>query len=190
MELNTIIALVGLALVVMFVITTYNGIVNAKNAVKRAWASVLTQERQKNKILPDLQDAVSRYSEFEQSVQTQITELRSEVSKLKDSTPDVERLQTVEALSGKVLKGLQVTMEAYPDLKASDLFQKLMREITEQQEQIGAAIRIYNHNVEAFNNQIQNFPNNVVNSLLNREKEVETFTDTGASEGFEYQPNI
>lgn len=190
MEMDTIIALGGIAVVLFYVVSVYNGIVNTKNAVKRAWASVLVQERQKNKILPELQDAVSRYSEFEEKVQTGITELRSEVGKLKEGTPDAEQLETIEALSNRVLKGIQLTMEAYPDLKTSDLFQKLMHEITEQQEQIGAAIRIFNYNVEVFNNQIQNFPNNIVNSFLNKEKEVQTFTDAGASEGFEYTPNI
>jgi LemA protein len=190
METSTIVILVIATLALFYVIGVYNGIINRKNAVKRAWAGVLTQERQKNKILPELEKAVQEYSEFEQGLQSKITELRSEMSKLSGDTPDAGQLKQVEQLSEKVMHGIKVTMEAYPQLRASELFNNLMHEITEQQEHIGAAIRIFNYNVEAFNNGIQNFPNNVVNGMLNKEKEVDTFTDSEASQGFEYKPNI
>ena len=65
-----------------------------------------------------------------------------------------------------------------------------MNEISEQQEQIGAALRIFNSNVETFNSYIQNFPNNLVNSVLNKEVAVSVFADSAASSGFEYRPNL
>lgn len=190
METSTIVALVVGALAVLYVIGTYNKIINNKNAVKRSWSDVLTQERQKNKILPELEKAVSQYSEFEQGLQTNITKLRSKMEELSSDTPDANTLQQVEALSKKVMEGIQVSVEAYPELRASELFNNLMREITEQQENIGAAIRIFNSNIEQFNNGIQNFPANVVNGFLNREKQMDTFTDSEASEGFEFKPNF
>lgn len=190
MEMSTIIALVVVALIAFWVIGTYNGIINRKNAVKRAWADVMTQERQKNKILPELERAVDNYSALEKDLQTRITELRAAVAQLSDDQPDANQLQQVEKLSERVMSGIRVAVENYPDLKASELFNNLMREITEQQEQIGASIRIFNYNVEAFNNGIQNFPSNMVNATLNKEQEVTTFNDSQASEGFEYKPNI
>src|SRR5690554_7646520 len=57
-------------------VSVYNGIVNRKNAVQRAWANVLVHERQKMKILPALEKAVNNYSEFEKGLLTQITQLR------------------------------------------------------------------------------------------------------------------
>jgi LemA protein len=190
METNTIIALVVGAFVLLFIIATYNGIINRKNAVKRAWADVMTQERQKNKILPELEKAVSQYSEFEEGLQSKITELRSALGKLSSDTPDAGQLQEVEKLSESVLSGIRVSVEAYPELKASELFNNLMREITEQQEHIGAAIRIFNYNVEQFNNGIQNFPANMVNGMLNKETQIDTFSDSEAAGGFEYKPNF
>ncbi|MGM0766673.1 MAG: LemA family protein [Pseudomonadota bacterium] len=190
METNTIIALVAGAFLLIFIITTYNGIINRKNAVKRAWSDVITQERQKNKILPELQKSVDQYTGFESGLQSKITQLRSKLNELQDNAPDAAKLQQVEKLSEKVMHGIQVSMEAYPDLKASELFNNLMREISEQQEHIGAAIRIFNYNVEQFNNGIQNFPANMVNGMLNKEVQLNTFTDTEASEGFEFRPNL
>ncbi|MGX1201163.1 LemA family protein [Marinobacter sp. MBR-105] len=190
MEVSTIIAIAVVAIIVFTIISIYNGIINRKNAVKRAWATVLTQERQKNKIIPELEKAVEKYTTFEEGLQSKITELRSAVNELSMDQPNPGELKKIEALSEKVMHGIKVTMEAYPDLKASELFSNLMQEVTEQQEHIGAAIRIFNYNVEAFNNGIQNFPNNMVNSVLNKEKEIDTFTDSEASKGFEYTPNL
>lgn len=190
METSTIVTLVVVAVLAFIVIGIYNAIINRKNAVKRAWADVMTQERQKNKILPELEKAVGQYSEFEKGLQTKITELRSMLGNLSNDTPDANKLQEVEKLSESVLSGIRVSVEAYPELKASDLFNNLMREITEQQEHIGAAIRIFNYNVEQFNNGIQNFPANMVNGVLNKESQIDTFSDSEAASGFEYKPNF
>jgi LemA protein len=62
-----------------------------------------------------------------------------------------------------------------------------MREIAEQQENIGAAIRIFNQNVKDFNNGIEVFPNSLVNSLLNKKTRVTPFHDSEAEAGFEYK---
>jgi LemA protein len=66
----------------------------------------------------------------------------------------------------------------------------MMQGITEQQEQIGAALRLFNSNVEVFNRYIQNFPNNLVNSIANKEPAVRVFSDSSASSSFEYRPNL
>ena len=77
------------------------------------------------------------------------------------------------------MKGLQVTVENYPDLKSSELYKSVMAEIVEQQEDIAAGITIYNRNVEDFNNRLTMFPSSLVNSVLNREKELDSFNDPG-----------
>lgn len=65
----------------------------------------------------------------------------------------------------------------------------MMREIAEQQENVGAAITIFNRNVELFNNSIQMFPGSLVNGLLNKKPAVTPFSDTEASSAFDYKPN-
>jgi LemA protein len=65
-----------------------------------------------------------------------------------------------------------------------------MREIAEQQENVGAAIRIFNQNVEDFNNGIEQFPNSVINNMLNKKEKLNTFRDEEAESGFEYKPNF
>lgn len=175
------------ALIVVFV---YNGIVGRMNAVERAWADVMTQERQKNKIIPHLEEVVKRYQAYEESLQTKITALRTSLQRLQAGNVDTDGLADTEQKTRHLMEALNVAVENYPELKASEAYNNLMREIAEQQDNIGAAIRIFNQNVEDFNNGIEVFPNAWINQWLNKKERIKTFTDSEAESGFEYSPNI
>lgn len=182
--------LVGvIALVVIGVIVLYNGIIGKHNAVDRAWASVLTQERQKNKIIPMVEQLVEQYKLHESEVLTRVTELRSAIAQMNEGV-DADKLAAAERQTKQLMQGLQVTVEAYPELKASDTYLKVMAEISEQQEQVGAAIRIFNANVEDFNNAIEMFPGSLINGMLARKQKIRSFSDSEAQAGFEYKPNL
>lgn len=183
-----IVAVVAAA--VLSVIFSYNGIVKHYNAVKRAWANVHNYERQKVKILESLQPQVAQYTDYEKGLQTQITELRSSIDALDAGEPRVGSLRQVEAKTQEVMQGLSVTMENYPDLKANELFLNLMEEITSQNENVGAAISIFNRDVEQFNARIKMFPHNLVNASLNRKHHIDEFSDSSAAENIEYQPEF
>eukprot|EP00659_Diplonema_papillatum_P007025 gene7025-10834_t len=75
------------------------------------------------------------------------------------------------------LQQLLPNVEAYPELKASDLYKQLMSEISDQQENVNAAIAIYNLQVERFNNGIQTFPANLVNEKLTKRTAIAPFND-------------
>jgi LemA protein len=190
MSTSSIVLIGILVVLVIAIVSIYNGIVSRKNAVERAWAGVITQERQKNNILPELEQVVSEHKEFESDILANITRLRSKLSDLSERKIDTQSLSEIETLMGKVQGGISVAVEAYPDLKTAGLMNNLMREIAEQQENIGAAIRIFNQNVEAFNEGIEVFPNNLVNNILNKQARILVFSDTKASEGFDYKPNF
>ncbi|MCT7361102.1 LemA family protein [Thalassolituus pacificus] len=191
--MNDLFFLLVPVLLLIAVVIIYNGIVGKFNAVDRAWASVLTQERQKNKIIPHVEKLVEDYKLHESSVLADVTRLRNSIAELANpssATPDTAKLAQAEKYTASLLQGLKVAVEAYPELKASDLYLKLMAEISEQQEQIGAALRIFNRNVEEFNNAIQMFPGSLVNSLLNHKQPLQSFTDSEAQAGFDYKPNL
>ena len=177
-------------IIVLLIIAMRNGIVRGKNAVERAWANVITQERYKVKVIPKLTKALSEYKEFEQDLQTKITELRTAMGKLSDKVVDVSALRKTEGLIQGPMSGVNVAVEAYPDLKTSDLYRSWMRELSEAESNVAAAIRIFNQNVESFNNSLEVFPSNMVNEWFNKETAVDTFTDTEAEAGLEYKPNF
>ncbi len=188
--MNTLYILLGVAAVLgLFVIITYNNIVSLTNQVKNAWANVLVQEQQKQKIIPQLLDSVKGYSEFEKTLQTQITELRSMTDRLSKNSVEPEKLKDVENKTNEMLSSIKVSVENYPELKASELYQNLMTEITEQQENVGASLRIFNSNVSIHNSTIQSFPANIVNGMLNKRKEVSMFDNLEASENIGFSPD-
>lgn len=179
-----------LGIVILSIIVIYNGIISRANAAQRAWANVITQERQKNKIIPHLESLSDQYQQFESSVQQQIASLRSALGHLSSDKMNTSQLAEVETATRNLVQGMHIAVESYPELKANEILIKLMREITEQQENIGAAIRIFNQNVEAFNNGIEVFPNAFINSLLNKKHKLNTFNDAQAASGFDYKPNF
>ncbi|MGF1725613.1 LemA family protein [Photobacterium nomapromontoriensis] len=189
MDMSGMLLLIFVIAVGWYFVTQYNAIIGKYNAVDRAWASVLNQERQKNKIIPIVEELVEQYKLHESGVLIKVTELRSAIAEM-NAGVNTELLAAAEQHTRELLDGLKLTVEAYPELKASDLYLKLMAEISEQQEQIGAAIRIFNGNVEAFNNAIEMFPGSLVNSMLLDKKKVNSFTDSEAQAGFEYKPNL
>ncbi|ODS11132.1 LemA family protein [Vibrio scophthalmi] len=190
MDISVLLVLI-VVLVAGFIAMQYNAIIAKFNAVERAWASVLTQERQKNKIIPQVEALVEKYRLHESDVLTKVTELRSALSAMDASAGiDTAQLAAAEQQMQSLMQGLKVAVEAYPELKASDVYLKLMAEVSEQQEHIGAALRIFNANVEDFNNVIEMFPSSIVNNMLLRKEKIQTFTDSEAQAGFEYKPNF
>ena len=78
-------------------------------------------------------------------------------------------------MSKELIRSLNVVVENYPELKADTLYSKMMDDIQEQNENVGAAISIFNRNVEVFNNQIEVFPNNLINTMTLSKKQFVLF---------------
>lgn len=188
--MELLILLVGVILILVVTgIAIYNAIVAAGNAAKRAWSDVLTQERQKANVLPDLEALVRDGKEFEESILSSIVRLREGINGL-DKNGTSEQLSEIESTTKEVITGIRATIENYPDLKTHGLINKLMQEISEQQENISAALRIFNQEVEIFNNKISSFPGNIVNAYFNRKVALNEFRDSEAENSFEYKPNF
>lgn len=167
-----------------------NNIVRHHNATIRAWSDVASYERQKIKILDGLQPLVEQYSSFEQGTLEKVTELRQNIMNLNLQSTDVSQLQRIESLNKDLMRSLTAVVENYPELKANEIYLKMMNEIEEQNENVGAAITIFNRNVELFNNHIQVFPNNIVNTMTLGKKNIRPFRDSVAAQSFDYRPNF
>ncbi|WP_111860581.1 LemA family protein [Acinetobacter sp. CFCC 10889] len=167
-----------------------NNSVRYFNATKRAWAEVANFEVQKAKILENLERTLAQYTHFEKSTLEKVTELRQQILNLNLNNTDVSQLQHIEKLSQDLMKNLNVVVENYPELKADQLYLKMMDEIQQQNENVGAAITIFNRNVEEFNNTIQVFPNNLINTLTLSKKPIRPFSDPILLKNFDYRPNF
>ncbi len=178
------------ALMLAYIVKLYNLIVKNKNSVTRAWSTVISQERQKSKILEPLEELTREFVGVESDILVQVTSLRASISQIDQSKPNTKSLEIIEDMGAKLLKGLSVSVEAYPELKSSSAYLKLMDEIAEQQEEVGAAIRIFNRNVEIMNNSIEEFPNSLINSAFNKQIRIDSFGDSKSEANFEFKPNL
>jgi LemA protein len=176
-------------IMLIIVIICYNMIISNKNAVVRAWADVITYERQKNNVLGDLEQAIKGYQAYEGDLQVKITLLRTALKEIKLDELNNKILKEVEEQTRALIKGINLALENYPNLKAVTLVQKFMKELAKQQENIAAAITIFNKNVEEFNNSIELFPGHLVNNFLNKLVTIEPFVDQQALAAFEYKLN-
>ena len=167
-----------------------NNIVRHHNATIRAWSDVASYERQKVKILDGLQPRVEQYSSFEKGTLEKVNELRENILHLNLNKADVTQLQHIESLNKELMHSLNVVVENYPELKANEIYPKMMNEIEEQNENVGAAITIFNRNVELFNNHIQVFPNNIINTMTLGKKTIRPFRDNAVTQSFDHRPNF
>ncbi len=119
-----------------------------------------------------------------------MTELRQNILNLNVNNTDVSQLQRIESLNKELMRNLNVVVENYPELKANEIYLKMMNEIEEQNKNVGAVISIFNRNVELFNNHIQVFPNNLVNTMTLSKKAIRPFRDQTFTQNFDYRPNF
>lgn len=183
-----IFAILFLALVL--IVFMYNLIVNAHNAARRAWADVLTQERQRGRIIPELEKSLKDHTVYESGLQTKITRLRKGIDSLNENSIDPKQQHEVSLASKDLLKSIHVAVENYPELRASESFAKYMDEITNQEENIGASIRIFNQNVEEFNAILERFPSNIVNNMITKKNLINVYHDQESSQSFAYKPEF
>ncbi len=188
MELLIILAV--FAVLGLYVMLTYNKIIACYNSVKQAWADVLVQERQRGRIIVELEKILDKHTAYEKSVQENITRLRQGLAGLNENTIDPKAQNNVDLAHKELMKSISVAVENYPELKASESFAKMMNEISNQEENVGAALRIFNANVNDFNSLIQSVPSNVVNNVFHKKLPIDTFSDKTASASFDYKPNF
>ena len=175
---------------IVWAIFTRNNIVRYFNATKRAWSEVANFERQKVKTLEALETTLAQYTQFEKSTLEKVTELRQQILNLNVNDTDISQLQNIEKMSKELIRSLNVVVENYPELKADALYSKMMDDIQEQNENVGAAISIFNRNVELFNNHIEVFPNNFINTMTLSKKAIRPFRDPITTQNFSYKPNF
>lgn len=148
----------GLALFGVAGITLYNSLIRRRNMVDQAFSTIEVQLTQRYDLIPKLVETVKQYMGHERSLLEDITRLRTRAIQ---STTPAAKIQADNELS-RALGQLNVTMENYPQLRASENFVQLQRSLNEVEEQLAAARRSYNGSVIDYNNAVQTFPSSVI----------------------------
>ena len=146
--------LLGLGLVVVFFIVSYNRLVMLRQAWKNAFADIDVQLKQRHDLIPNLVETVKGYAAHESGVFQKVTDARA--SAMRAATP-AEKGAAEGALSG-ALVNLMAVAENYPQLKANENFRQLQDELADLENKIAAARRFFNNAVAEYNAAIQQFP--------------------------------
>lgn len=154
---------IGLALIVLiWLVAIYNGLVTGRNRVDESWSDIDVQLKRRYDLIPNLIETVKGYATHEKEVFQKVTEARASAMNAKG----VEEQGQAENMLTQALKTVFAVAENYPQLRASENFQKLQDELTDTENKIEASRRFYNGNVRDFNISIQKFPNTMVAGML------------------------
>jgi LemA protein len=152
-----IILLIVIVILVILLITGYNGIVSARNRVDESWSGIDVQLKRRHDLIPNLVETVKGYAAHEKEVFEKVSEARSAAIQAKGPAEAGQ----AEGMLTTALRGLFAVAEAYPQLRAVESFTQLQNELSNTEDQIASARRIYNGNVQSYNTKIQSFPANL-----------------------------
>ena len=160
---KAIIIIAAITIIVLVLLIMYNGLVKKRNAVKQSRSSIDVYLTQRFDLIPNLVECVKGYAKHEETLLESITKLRTEYNTSKD-------LDKASLLNTQMDKLIAIG-ENYPDLKASENFLNLQKNLTKMEDQLQAARRLYNMDVTAYNTAIQVFPTNLIASAFNFKEE-------------------
>ena len=146
------------AVVLLWIVFSYNRFLTLINRAKEAWADIDVQLKRRYDLIPNLVNSVKGYAAHEQGTFDKVTQARV---KAMQGGSIAERGRAENALS-ETIKSLFAVAEAYPDLKANQNFLELQRELSDTENKIQAARRFYNTNVRDLNTMTESFPSNLV----------------------------
>jgi len=146
-------------IILIFVLCTYNRLVNLRNTAAESWKNVDTELQRRYDLIPNLVETVKGYAAHEERVFERVTAARS--AALNSQGTPGEQANDEKALV-RALGTLFAVAEHYPNLKASENFLHLQEELVHTEDRIQAARRFYNGNVRTLNNKVQMFPSNLV----------------------------
>jgi len=170
------IVLAVVAVVVLYFIFVFNGLVSLKTRCEEAWSDISVQLKRRYDLIPNLLNAVKGYAKHEKGVFEKVTAARSAAI----SAKGIDEKSKVENQLTAALKSVFAVAENYPDLKANQNFLSLQADLTDTENKIEASRRFYNANVRDLNIRIKSFPSNAVAGMFKFEPK-ELF-EVGASE--------
>ncbi|MEK7624589.1 MAG: LemA family protein [Patescibacteria group bacterium] len=166
-----------LAVLVLFVTSIYNRLVQLRLRAKEALSDIDVQLKRRYDLIPNLVETVKGYLKHERTVLENVTQARTQA--VNATGNPLERNDAETALSG-TLKTLFAVAENYPDLKANANFLELQRELADTENKIQAARRFYNGNTRDLNTAIEAFPSNIIAGLFGFKAEKFFETETPA----------
>lgn len=170
-----IITVVVIALVAIWGISSYNGLVSMDENVSNSWANVETQYQRRSDLIPNLVNTVKGYAKHESETLESVMAARSQATQVKidpsNCTP--QQLAAYQKAQGDVttaLGKLLAITENYPDLKANQNFLELQSQLEGTENRINVARKDFNDTAKKYNTSLRSFPRNIIASMFGFEK--------------------
>ena len=175
MKKSTIILLVVLGVILVWGVTSYNGLVRADENVSTAWSNVENQYQRRADLIPNLVNTVKGYAAHEQETLDAVVSARTRATQVvvdaEEMTPEkLQQFQKAQGEVGAALGRLLAITEAYPDLKANQNFLELQAQLEGTENRISVERRNFNDAARRFNTSIRTFPRNLIAGMCGFEK--------------------
>ncbi len=157
-----------IVLIILWVISAYNGLVRLRQRVKNAWSQIDVQLKRRYDLIPNLVETCKGYMAHEKDVLENVTKARAQAIEVKGGAG--EQAQAENALT-QTLRSLFAVAENYPQLKANENMLKLQEELTTTENRISFARQHYNDQVMKLNTRTEVFPANIIANAFNFNKE-------------------
>ena len=188
MNRSTLPTALGLALLVGLSGCGYNRILAADEDVKAAWAEVQNQYQRRLDLVPNLVQTVKGAAGFERETLQAVIEARAQATQVRMDPSILEdpqafrQFEKTQAQLGGALSRLLVTVERYPELKATAAFRDLQAQLEGTENRIAVARRRYIESVATYNKLVRQFPTNLTARLLLGAEVKPTFEATAGAE--------
>lgn len=188
---KTIVIIAVLAIIAMWGISAYNGLVSMDEGVQTKWADVETQYQRRADLIPNLVNTVKGYAAHESETLQAVVEARAKATSMNIdpsnmSAEQIANFQKAQDGVSSALGRLLVTVEKYPDLKANENFKELQAQLEGTENRISVARRDYNEAARKYNTTLRSFPKNILAGMFGFEKK----SYFEAQEGSEQAPTV
>lgn len=160
-----IVVLVVAALLVIWVISVYNGLISLIETINNNKKQIDIQLDRRFKVFESLIEAVKKYMDYEQTTLKDVVALRNQAQAAKASGDEVSRMAAENGIS-QIASGLNVVFEQYPDLKASQNVVQLQEEIVNTENKLAYSKQAYNDSLERYNAKKKSFFESMVVSFF------------------------
>lgn len=184
-HLGIVITIAIIAIILIWGIGGYNGLVAESENVDNSWANVETQYQRRADLIPNLVNTVKGYATHERETLEGVMKARSEATQMKVDASNLtpEKLAEYQKAQGNIssaLGRLMVIQERYPELKANENFQELQAQLEGTENRINVARKDFNDAAKSYNVSIRRFPKNILANLFGFEKKAYFEAQAGA----------
>ena len=175
MKKSIIIIIAVVAVIVIWAVSMYNGLVTMDESVNSQWANVETQYQRRADLIPNLVNTVKGYASHEKETLEGVVEARSKATQMQVNANDLtpEKLAEYQKAQGAVTSALGKLLaitENYPDLKANQNFLELQAQLEGTENRINVARTNFNNAAQAYNTAIRRFPKSLYASMFGFDK--------------------